>query len=404
MPPSDSEDEKSAVSEESPEETEKTALQEIPHNDPESEVQTKSEIAEADNFNIISETGPDKSESMPPSDSEDEKSAVSEESPEETEKTALQEIPHNDPESEVQTKSEIAEADNFNIISGTEPDKSESIPLSDSEDEKSAVSEESLEKTKKTTLKRIPHKDPELKVLPKSKVIETNTFNILAANRQIRIALDPLTVIGEQFRMLRTRLGLLQKEKGIKTVLITSSVPGEGKTFAACCLAGVFAQEPEKRVLLIDCDMRKPGSGSNIGVNGRYSNKGMSMLLRGELKFPDALLKAVGLEFFFVPNGPLPQNPTELLSSPILEQTIRSAAEDFDWVIIDSPPVLTLSDATLLAPLCDTGILVVRAGVTPSKLVKETVNLIGREKICGIVFNRRKQKYPDRYYYYYKKK
>ena len=126
------------------------------------------------------------------------------------------------------------------------------------------------------------------------------------------------------------------------------------------------------------------------------------MLLRGELKFSDALLKAVGLEFFFVPNGPLPQNPTELLSSPILEQTIRSAAEYFYWVVIDSPPVLTLSDATLLAPLCDTGILVVRAGVTPSKLVKETLNLIGREKICGIVFNRRRQKYPDRYYYYKK--
>jgi protein-tyrosine kinase len=292
----------------------------------------------------------------------------------------------------------------FKILNETETDKRKSMPSSDSKYEKSAVVPESLKETKKPSLQEITHNDPELKVLTKSKLIEADTFNLVAANRQVRIALDPLTVVGEQFRMLRTRLGLLQKEKGIKTVLITSSIPGEGKTFAACCLAGVFAQEPGKRVLLIDCDMRKLGSGSNIGVNGRYSSKGMSMLLRGELKFPDALLKAVGLEFFFVPNGPLPQNPTELLSSPILEQTIRSAAEDFDWVVIDSPPVLTLSDSTLLAPLCDTSILVVKTGVTPSKLVKDAVKLIGREKICGIVFNRRKQKYPDRYYYYYKKK
>ena len=292
----------------------------------------------------------------------------------------------------------------FKILNETGNDKSKNMPSADSEHEKSTIFAESLEKNTKPSLKEITLNDPELKVLPKSKIIETDTFNLVAASEQVRIALDPLTVVGEQFRMLRTRLGLLQKEKGIKTVLITSSVPAEGKTFAACCLAGVFAQEPEKRVLLIDCDLRKPGSGSNIGVNGRYSNKGMSMLLRGKLRFPDALLKAAGLEFFFVPNGPIPQNPTELLSSPLLEQTIRSAAEDFDWVIIDSPPVLTLSDATLLAPLCDAGILVVRAGVTPSKLVKETVDLIGREKICGIVFNRRRQKYPDRYYYYYNKK
>ena len=355
-------------------------------------------------FNIVGETRTDKRKRMPPSDSKREKSSVVAESLEKTKQPSLKKITPNDPESEVLTKSKIVEANNFNITSETGADKRESMPPSDSTHEKSSVGAESPEKDKKPSLKEIKPNVLKTETLAKSKLMETDTFNLVASSRQVRIALDPLTVVGEQFRMLRTRLGLLQKEKGIKTVLITSSVPAEGKTFTACCLAGVFAQEPGKRVLLIDCDMRKPGSGSNIGVNGRYSNKGMSMLLQGKLRFPDTMLKAVDLEFFFVPNGPLPQNPTELLSSPILEQTIRSAAEDFDWVVIDSPPVLTLSDSTLLAPLCDTGILVVRAGVTPSKLVKDAVELIGRDKICGIVFNRRKQKYPDRYYYYYKKK
>jgi hypothetical protein len=125
----------------------------------------------------------------------------------------------------------------FKILNETETDKRKSMPSSDSKYEKSAVVPESLKETKKPSLQEITHNDPELKVLTKSKLIEADTFNLVAANRQVRIALDPLTVVGEQFRMLRTRLGLLQKEKGIKTVLITSSIPGEGKTFAACCLA-----------------------------------------------------------------------------------------------------------------------------------------------------------------------
>ncbi|MBN2062860.1 MAG: CpsD/CapB family tyrosine-protein kinase [Deltaproteobacteria bacterium] len=248
----------------------------------------------------------------------------------------------------------------------------------------------------------IPQRDPAHPTSSiETEIVKADKFELNNANLELKTTLDPLTIVGEQFRLLRTKLTHLKKEKKIKVVLVTSSVPEEGKTFASSSLAGVFAQEPGKRVVLLDCDMRKPRSGHNLGVNGSTSNIGMSEVLQGNTGFFDSMLKSADSNFFFMPSGPLPQNPTELLGSDILEKTIKKATDTFDWVIIDSPPVLALSDATLLAPLCDTVLLVVRANSTPSKLIKETIEHIGREKICGIVFNRQKQKYPSTYYYKY---
>jgi len=226
-------------------------------------------------------------------------------------------------------------------------------------------------------------------------------FDLSSADRQIRNVLDPLTIVGEQFRLLRSKLGLMRKQRGIKTVLVTSTCPQEGKTFAACGLASVIAQEPGKRVVLIDADMRKPRAGRGLGLEGEMI--GLSHVLSGEVAFDDALLQSTSLDFCFLPSGPVPPNPTELLSSSNLERTLRTAAESFDWIIVDSPPVLGLSDATLIAHLCDTVLLVIRANVTPSKLVVETVKRIGRDRICGVVMNRQKHAHSSHYYGYYHK-
>jgi protein-tyrosine kinase len=232
-------------------------------------------------------------------------------------------------------------------------------------------------------------------------VCETEKFDLTQASLQVKSVLDPLTIVGEQFRLLRSRLGLMKKERGIKTILVTSSVPKEGKTFVASSLVGVFAQEPGRRILLVDADMRKPRSGWSLGLNGSATNAGLSDVLRGSVKFEKVLLNSMNPEFCFLPSGPLPSNPSELLSSPILEQTLKAAAKRFDWVILDSPPVISLSDTTLLASLCDTVVLVVRANSTSSKLIGDAVNRIGRDHICGIVLNRQKQLNSSRYYYHY---
>jgi protein-tyrosine kinase len=226
-------------------------------------------------------------------------------------------------------------------------------------------------------------------------------FDLTQASQQFKNVLNPSTLFGEQFRMLRSRLGIMQKQRGIKTILVTSSVPEEGKTFTASCLAGVFAQEAGKRVVLIDADMRKPRSGIHFGLNGSSGSAGLSEVLRETQEFDKALFKSMNPEFSFMPSGPLPLNPSELLSSPILEQVLKNAAGNYDWIIIDSPPVLSLSDTILLAPLCDTVVLVVRAGSTPIKLIQDSINRVGRDRICGIILNRQKQLNTSSYYYNY---
>jgi capsular exopolysaccharide synthesis family protein len=232
-------------------------------------------------------------------------------------------------------------------------------------------------------------------------VCGANRFDLTEASAQIQNVLDPLSLVGEQFRLLRSKLGLMQKQRGIKTILITSSVPDEGKTFTASGLAGVFAQEPGKRVVLIDADMRKPKSGWNFGLNGSAGNVGLSEVLRGNLEFNNGLFMALSSAFYFMPSGPIPSNPSELLSSPNLEKIIKAAAANFDWVIIDSPPVLALADSMMITPLVDAVVLVVRANSTASNLVAETVNHIGRDRICGVVLNRQKKINTSRYYYQY---
>ena len=226
-------------------------------------------------------------------------------------------------------------------------------------------------------------------------------FDLSNATDQIKRAMDPGTILGEQFRILRTRLSLLQKQTGIRSILITSTVPNEGKSFTSYAFAGVVAQEHDKRVLVIDADLRKQGSGRDYGLDLDGSVAGTTQILQGTSDFRKSLLKSVDPEFWFLPSGALPPNPSELLSSPEMEKMLRYAAGKFDWIIVDSPPALALSDPCLMAPLCDAVVFVVRANSTSAKLANEGMNKIGRERICGVVLNRKKQMHSSRRYYQY---
>ena len=226
-------------------------------------------------------------------------------------------------------------------------------------------------------------------------------FDLAGADQRIREVLDPVTLVGEQYRLLRAKLSQLQKQKGIKTLLVTSSIPAEGKTFTACCLAGVFAQETGRRVLLIDADLRKPRAEHELGVNHAGQPDGLSQVLRGERVAEEALLHSAKTDLFLLPAGPVPEDPAELLSSPSLELVIKRMSQIFDWVVIDSPPIMALADSSLLAPLCDTTLLVVRAGKTPSKLIQESIERIGRDRICGVLMNRSRRVRSSHYYYHY---
>ena len=225
-------------------------------------------------------------------------------------------------------------------------------------------------------------------------------FDLSNATDQLQRAMDPGTILGEQFRILRTRLSQLQKQNGIRTILITSTFPQEGKSFTSYALSGIMAQESGKRIVLIDADLRKHGSGRDYGLN-LEETPGTTQVLQETSEFHKSLLKSINPEFWFLPSGMLPPNPSELLSSPEMEKMLNFAAGKFDWVIVDAPPALALSDPNLIAQLCDAVVFVVRANSTPAKLANEAINKIGRDRICGIVLNRKKQLHSSRNYYQY---
>lgn len=226
-------------------------------------------------------------------------------------------------------------------------------------------------------------------------------FDLQAADYRVKAILDPHSIVGEQYRMLRAKLSLMQKQAGIKTILISSTVQNEGKTLVSCGLSAVLSQEPGKRVLLIDADLRKPDAYKNLGLIGEDRFDGFSKVLQGQVSLEEAVLASTNQDLYFLPAGPVPPNPAELLSSHHVELALRSAAKFFDWVIIDSPPILPLADTSMLAPLCDTVLLVVRANATPAKLIKNAIQTIGRDKFCGVLLNRVNGLMSSTYYYYY---
>jgi len=218
------------------------------------------------------------------------------------------------------------------------------------------------------------------------------TFDLAFADARVRTIIDdPASMAGEQLRMMRARLSALQKERAVKTILITSSIPGEGKTFLACCLAGILGREPGKRVLLIDGDLRTQNVQRTLGLDPKSGSHGLVELLRGEIDV-SALMRSIkhcsDSNLYYLPAGQALDNPAELLSSPKLEAVLRDLAPSFDWIIIDSTPILHLADANLTLPLCDATLLVACAGKTPAKLIKNSIQRIGLQRTIGVLLNR----------------
>ncbi|MGL5416273.1 MAG: CpsD/CapB family tyrosine-protein kinase [Clostridium sp.] len=208
---------------------------------------------------------------------------------------------------------------------------------------------------------------------------------------------DPKSVAAESYRMLRTNIKYSSFDKDVKKVLFTSSIPGEGKSTTASNVALAFAQE-EKKVILIDCDLRKSNVHKVFNISNR---KGLT----------DALLSKGSMDMFIVkhndyldilPAGVVPPNPSEMLSSKAMEHLLAELEQIYDVIIIDSPPVKAVTDAQILSRLVDGVVLVVRTGFAKKESVKETKKELEKVggKIIGIALNRVEDA-KGKYYYYY---
>ncbi|HUY14162.1 MAG TPA: CpsD/CapB family tyrosine-protein kinase [Terriglobia bacterium] len=189
----------------------------------------------------------------------------------------------------------------------------------------------------------------------------------------------------EEFRTLRSHLTQLREKQPLQTVLVTSALPGEGKTFVAANLALSIAQQKGRRVLLLDADLRLPQLHVSLGAP---ANPGLTDYLKNEADLASIIQRGVPENLFFIPGGTLVSNPVELISSGRLKTLLHRLSPLFDWIILDSPPSVPLSDASLLAEHCDGVLLVVRAGVTPFDMAQRASHLFADKHPLGVVLNR----------------
>jgi protein-tyrosine kinase len=188
----------------------------------------------------------------------------------------------------------------------------------------------------------------------------------------------------EEFRTLRTRLNQMRERLPLQAILVTSALPGEGKTFVAANLAQSFAQQSGRRVLLLDGDLRL----SRLhAVFGTAAAPGLSDFLRGDVDVSGVLQRGEPENLFFIPGGKLPSDPIELLGNGRLKNLLHRLAPIFDWIVLDSPPCVPLSDASLLAELCDGVLMVVRAGRTPFDTAQKGKKQFEQRHLLGVVLN-----------------
>jgi protein-tyrosine kinase len=188
----------------------------------------------------------------------------------------------------------------------------------------------------------------------------------------------------EQFRTLRSRLYQMRSSHQLRTLLVTSSVPAEGKTFITNNLAQAIVRQPDRRALIIDADLRC----SRLHVPlGAPASPGLTDYLRGEVDELAIIQHGLEGNLCFIPGGNAVTNPSELLSNGRMKVLLDRVVPVFDWVILDSAPLLPVADSSLLADLVDGVLLVVRAGQTPVGTAQRACQELQGRNVVGVVLN-----------------
>jgi protein-tyrosine kinase len=205
---------------------------------------------------------------------------------------------------------------------------------------------------------------------------------------------DPLTMLffqdnenrvgAEEFRTLRSRLYQIREKMTLKRLMVTSALPKEGKSFVAANLAQVLVRQQGRRALMIDADLRNPGMHRHLGA---APTPGLSEYLLGECDEFAALQRGPMENLFFMPAGRVVPSAAELLSNGRLKLFLQRVDPLFDWIIIDTSPVIPVSDATLVATACDGILMVVRSNVTPSNLARRAREEFPDKLLLGVVLN-----------------
>jgi capsular exopolysaccharide synthesis family protein len=202
-------------------------------------------------------------------------------------------------------------------------------------------------------------------------------------------------VAAEQYRILYTKVEQISLAKSFKAFAITSAVKGEGKSVTSLNLAYVMAKEFGKKVVLVECDFRNPSITSQLLDMGEY---GLVDVIEERADLKDAIKRLEGSNLYLLPAGKKVKNAPEVMHSKRLSTIISTLKAEYDYVIIDSPPILPLVDMNILTKIVDGLLLVVKAGKTPKDMVIKAVNSVSQDDILGIILNGTEPSL-NRYYY-----
>ena len=213
---------------------------------------------------------------------------------------------------------------------------------------------------------------------------------------------DPKSVGAEAYKTLRTNIQYSSFDKNAQAIIVTSSQPGEGKSTISGNLALSMAQDG-KKTILIDCDLRKPTVHKKFGIT---NSSGLSEVIVGKVDLKDAM-KEFNKNLTIITSGKIPPNPSEMLGSNNMQRFLNELKRHYDCIILDTPPVLAVTDAQILSRNVDGMILVIRAGRTKKEIVikaKKQIENVGG-KIIGTILNAVDSKNGrNNYYYYYSEK
>ncbi len=216
------------------------------------------------------------------------------------------------------------------------------------------------------------------------------------------LIVPPRSFAAEEFRKLKTQI-FIRLPNPPHSILVTSATPQEGKTMVAVNLAMAISQEIHKKAILIDADLRRP----SIHLERYPDPKGLSSYLSDGVPLSEILINPDVENLNIIPAGPSSEKSAELIGSKRMGELLRTLKQNGDptYIVIDSPPIISTSEPTLLSKMVDGIILVVMAGQTPRESIKRTIKSIDKEKIIGVVFNQIDLKplsyYSHNYYKYY---
>ena len=209
---------------------------------------------------------------------------------------------------------------------------------------------------------------------------------------------DRMSPISEQYRLLRSNLAGLDADHPPKVIVVTSSVPGEGKTTTVLNLALAAADDKDCRVAVVDADLMNPSVHRLFSVDAQ---RGLSDFLAGNVMLELVLQRSKLQNLYILPGGRLPGNPTELLAGKKMEDLLTRLGRDFDWVVIDTPAITISTDAAVVGARADGAVLTVRMGKTPQKAAIEGLDLLekGSVTVLGTVLTHLTPSMKEYYYY-----